>query len=68
MIVWKVDLHLPLQSVPITTNVASSNPAQARCTRYNIKILSRLWGKYVIFIELCVKWHRSTKIQFYMCI
>jgi len=25
-----------MQSVPITTNVVSSNPAQARCTRYNI--------------------------------
>jgi hypothetical protein len=24
------------QSVPITTNVVGSNPAQARCTRYNI--------------------------------
>ena len=27
---------LPMKSVPITTNVMSSNPAQARCTRYNI--------------------------------
>jgi len=25
-----------MQSVPITTNVVSSNSAQARCTRYNI--------------------------------
>jgi len=25
-----------MQSVPITTNVVSSNPAQARCNRYNI--------------------------------
>jgi hypothetical protein len=25
-----------MQSVPITTEVVSSNPAQARCTRYNI--------------------------------
>ena len=24
------------ESVPITTNVVSSNPAQARCTQYNI--------------------------------
>jgi len=29
-------LQLPMQSVPITTNVTSSNPAQARCTRYHI--------------------------------
>ena len=27
---------LPMQSVPITTNIVSSNPAQAGCTRYNI--------------------------------
>jgi hypothetical protein len=27
--------YLPMQSVPITTNV-SLNPAQARCTQYNI--------------------------------
>jgi len=25
-----------MQSASITTNVVSSNPAQARCTRYNI--------------------------------
>jgi len=25
-----------MQSVPIITNVVSSNPAQTRCTRYNI--------------------------------
>jgi hypothetical protein len=29
-----------MQSVPITTNVASSNPTQERCTRYNIMWLS----------------------------
>ena len=26
MIVWKLDLQLPVQSVPITTKVVSSNP------------------------------------------
>jgi hypothetical protein len=31
-----VDLQLLVQSVPITTKVVSSNPAQSRCTRYNI--------------------------------
>jgi hypothetical protein len=31
-----VDLQLPVQYVPITTKVVSSNPTQARCTRYNI--------------------------------
>jgi hypothetical protein len=29
-------LYLPVQSMPFTTNVVSSNPAQVRCTRYNI--------------------------------
>ena len=28
-IVWQLDLQLPMQSVPTTTNVVSSNPAQA---------------------------------------
>ena len=27
---------VPMQSVPISTEVVTSNPAQARCTRYNI--------------------------------
>jgi len=27
---------LPVQSVPITTNVVISNTAQARCAQYNI--------------------------------
>ena len=31
-----LELHLPMQSVNITSNDVSSNPAQARCTRYNI--------------------------------
>ena len=31
--VWQLDLLLPVQSMPIATNVMSSNPAQAR---YNI--------------------------------
>jgi hypothetical protein len=33
---YKYDLQLPMQSVPITAYVVSSNLAQARCTRYNI--------------------------------
>ena len=36
VIVRQLDLQLPMQSVSITTNVVSSNPDQARCTRYNI--------------------------------
>ena len=31
--VWDLDLPLSMQSVPITTNVASSNPTQARFSR-----------------------------------
>jgi len=34
--VWYLDFQLPMQSVPITIAVVSSNPAQERCTRYNI--------------------------------
>jgi hypothetical protein len=36
VIVWKLDLQLPMQSVPIATIVVGSNPAQAIHTRYNI--------------------------------
>jgi hypothetical protein len=36
VIVWYLDLQLPMQFVPITTNVVSSNPAHAMCTRYDI--------------------------------
>jgi hypothetical protein len=36
VIVWSLDLQLPMQSVPITTNVVSLNPTQVRYTRYNI--------------------------------
>ena len=38
-------LTQPMQSVPITTNVVTSNPTQAGWTRYNIviKLVSDLW-------------------------
>jgi len=36
VIASKLDLQLHMQSVHITTNVVSSNPTQAMCTRYNI--------------------------------
>jgi hypothetical protein len=36
VIVWSLDLWLPIQSVHITTKDVSSNPAQTRCTRFNI--------------------------------
>ena len=38
IVVWKFDLQLPVQSVHITTNVVSSNPAhgEVTCTGYTI--------------------------------
>ena len=36
VIVWWLDLQLTVQSVPIATKVASSNPVYGKCTRYNI--------------------------------
>jgi hypothetical protein len=42
VIVWWLDLQLPMQTVPIITNVVSSNPAQTRFTQYNIMWLC-LW-------------------------
>ena len=36
VMVWEVDLQLLIESIPITTNFASSDPTQARCTQYNI--------------------------------
>jgi len=39
-----------MQSVPITTDVVSSNPTQARCTGYNIMwSLSVTCGRSVVF-------------------
>jgi len=35
VIVWKLDLQLPVQSVPITTKVVSSNPVH--CQVYSIQ-------------------------------
>jgi hypothetical protein len=42
VIVWKLDLQLPMQSLPITNNVMSSNLAQA-IQHYVIKFASDLW-------------------------
>jgi hypothetical protein len=36
VIVWYLDLQPPMQSGRNTTDVVSSNPAQAMCTRYSI--------------------------------
>jgi hypothetical protein len=40
VIVWALDLQLPMKSVPITTKVVSSNPTQA--IHYVIKFVSDL--------------------------
>ena len=45
VIVWQLDLPLPLQSVPVTTNVASSIPAHGEVSwiqHYMIKCVSDL--------------------------
>jgi hypothetical protein len=45
IVVWKFDLQLPVQSVPITTNVVSSNPAHGEVYsihHYVIKFVSDL--------------------------
>jgi hypothetical protein len=47
VIIWKLDLQLPVQSVPITTIVVRSNTAKAMCTpmqNYVIKFLSVIYG------------------------
>jgi hypothetical protein len=46
-----LDLHLPVQSVYITSKVVSSNPFMARCTRCNImwSILSVTCDRSVVF-------------------
>ena len=45
MIVWKLDLQLPMQSEPITTKVVSSKPVQGEVyliQHYVIKFVSDL--------------------------
>jgi len=45
VIVWYLDLQLPMQSVPITTNVVSSNPVRGEMysiQHYVIKFVSDL--------------------------
>ena len=45
MVVWKLDLQLPVQSVPIITNVVTLNPAHGEVyliQHYVIKFVSNL--------------------------
>ena len=46
MVVLELDLQLPMQSVPITTTVVSSNPAHGKVYSiqfYVIKFVRDLW-------------------------
>jgi hypothetical protein len=46
VIVWYLDLQLSMQSVPVTSNVVSSNPAQGEVYSielYVTKFVSDLW-------------------------
>jgi hypothetical protein len=46
LIVWYLDLRLPVQSVPITTEVVSLNPAHGEVysiQHYVIEFVSDLW-------------------------
>ena len=46
MIIWLLDLQLPLQSVPITTKVVSSKPTHGKVylkQHYMIMFVSDLW-------------------------
>ena len=52
VIVWLMDLQLPMQSVPITTNIVSSNPAQDELysiQHYVIKVLLATCNRPVVF-------------------
>ena len=46
MIMWQLDLQLPMQSVPITTSVLSSNPTHHEVyliQHYVIKVAADQW-------------------------
>ena len=50
MIIWQLELHLPMQSVPITTKVVSSNLANGEVysiQHYAITFVSDLWPGFL---------------------
>jgi hypothetical protein len=56
MITWQLDLQLSMQSVPITTNVVSLNPAHGKVYSiqdYVIKFVSDLQQVGGFFLALC---------------
>ena len=65
VLVWYLDLQLSMQSVPITTNVVSSNPAQAM---YVIKFVSDLRRWVLLFppsIKMLLKVALNTITPFF---
>ena len=57
VIVWWLDLQLPMQSVPITTDVVSSDPAQGEV--YNMSVTC---GRSVVFTGYSGFLHDITEI------
>jgi hypothetical protein len=51
LVIWQLDLQLPVQSVPITTKVVSSNPAQGELFSmlFYVINLSLTCGRSVVF-------------------
>ena len=63
VIVWQLDLQLPMQSVPITTDVASANSMRARCTTLCDKVCQRLAAGWWFSPGLLVPSTNKTDIQ-----
>jgi hypothetical protein len=49
IIVWKLDLQLPMQSVPITTNVVSSNPILGKVYSIQHYLIKFVSDRLVVF-------------------
>ena len=63
MIVWYLDLHLPMQSVPVTINVVSLNLAHGKVysiQHYVIKFVSDLQQVSVFFPDTLVSSTKKT--------
>jgi hypothetical protein len=60
VIIWWLDLQLPMQSIPIFTNVVSSNPAHGEVysfinsTCMNLHIFIYFWFKFEIRLIVCL--------------
>ena len=70
LIVWYLDLQLPVQSMPITTNVVSSNPTHAKVYSFQSFVkpmhTKYIWFKYSNimktrkYIKIFYTWHFVT--------